>query len=353
MVYALLFLMLYAKATGYAEASFKEDRPNEARVVVVTLDGLRWQEVFGGADPVLLQAELKKAGSAGLEQFGGPDAITRRRQLMPFLWNVVARNGQLAGNRQQGSKVNITNPYALSYPGYNELFTGTPDLLIWSNNKVRNANRTIFEYLNRLNAFKGKVASFASWDAFPFILAEGRSLIKVAIGKALQGGVCPDTATFSGARKYIVQHRPRVLHLGFGGTDEAGHQHKYGDYLRQAHLADGLIGKLWQLLQQLPEYRNNTSLIITTDHGRGRSRSNWHKHGFFVPGSSETWMALLGKGFAALGESSSNEQLFNAQVAGTIGYLLQVNSFRPYTIPLVKMTADDRLKTTVENLGSL
>lgn len=336
--FALIFFLLYAKVTGYAVALLQPDTPNENRVVVVTLDGLRWQEVFGGADPVLLQAELVKKENADLRQFVATDAESRRQQLMPFLWNIVAQEGQLAGNRQKGSKMNTANPYALSYPGYNELFTGTPDLLIWGNDKVHNSNRTIFEYLNGISAFKGKVASFASWDAFPFILAENRSRIKVAIGKALQNGVRADTATFGAARDYIVKHRPKVLHIGFGGTDEAAHSKEYNNYLRQAHLADGLIANLWQLLQQLPEYRNNTSLIITTDHGRGRSRSSWHEHGFFVPGSSETWMAMLGKGFAALGESSRNEQLYNAQVAGTIGFLVQVNSFRPYTIPLDKIS---------------
>ncbi|WP_162303843.1 alkaline phosphatase family protein [Paracnuella aquatica] len=342
--YVLLFFLLYAKATGHAEASYKEDRPNEARVVVVTLDGMRWQEVFAGADPVLLHQAMQDK-KVDLQDFAGSTAAERRQRLMPFLWSEVAQNGQLVGNRSRHSKMNVANPYALSYAGYNELFTGRTDLRIWSNEKKQNVNRTIFEHLNKLQDFRGKVASVASWDAFPFILAQTRSKIKVAINKALDwtGDVCPDTATFAAAVKYLVQNRPRVLHIGLGGTDEAGHQKDYAGYLQQAHLADGLIGKLWQLLQGLPEYRNNTSLIITTDHGRGRSRSTWFKHGFFVPGSSETWMAMLGTGIRPGGESGHDEQLYSAQIAGTIGYLLRVNSFRPYTIPLHKMTADDRL----------
>jgi arylsulfatase A-like enzyme len=244
------------------------------------------------------------------------------------------------GNRNQGSKIDVTNPYALSYAGYNELFTGRPDHLIWSNRKRKNTNKTIFEHLNRMARFQGKVASIASWDAFPFIFNTDRSQLKVHTGNAYrhEGGVRPDTATFAEARAYLLQHRPRVLHLGLGGTDEAAHRKEYGNYLRQAHLADRIIAHLWQLVQSLPEYRDNTSLIVTTDHGRGNSRHNWHRHGAFVNGSSQTWLALLGKGVRTGGESRQKEQLFSSQIAGTIGSLLQVNSFRSYTIPATMLT---------------
>ena len=70
-------------------------------IVFVMTDGLRWQEVFAGSDPSLLE----KGQSA-----------TGRETLMPFLWGVVAKQGQIFGNRKAGSAAYVTNRFYFSYP---------------------------------------------------------------------------------------------------------------------------------------------------------------------------------------------------------------------------------------------
>src|SRR6476469_6053172 len=111
-----------------------------------------------------------------------------------------------------------------------------------------------------------------------------------------------DWATFFAAQHYIENHYPKMVFIGLGGTGEYAKQKKYGKYLQQATQADSIIRELWNLVQSIPFYKDHTTFIITTDHGRGSSERNWYKHGFLTDGSSQTWMAMLGAGIAPHGE---------------------------------------------------
>src|SRR5574337_1300075 len=149
-------------------------------LVVVTLDGFRWQEVFTGADEVLINNKTYSHDTADLKgKFWAPTAEERRMKLLPFIWSTVATEGQLHGNRNFGSKANVLNPYQFSYPGYNEIFTGYPDTAVNSNDKIWNKNENVLEFINQQKEYKGRVAAFATWDCFPYILNAQRSGIYV------------------------------------------------------------------------------------------------------------------------------------------------------------------------------
>src|SRR5215510_8078025 len=115
-------------------------------IVVITLDGFRWQEVFGGADDSLINNTTFTKDTADLKKkYWASTSVERRKKLLPFFWSTIATQGQLHGNRQLGSKVNVKNRYWFSYPGYNEIFTGYPDTAVNSNDKNFNKNTTILE----------------------------------------------------------------------------------------------------------------------------------------------------------------------------------------------------------------
>src|SRR5258708_2188069 len=115
-IFFLLFL-------GTAKQGFTQAKTEN--VVVVTLDGMRWQEVFGGADSALLKNKNFTRDSAGTSgKFWNDDVLVRRKNLFPFFWSTVVEKGQLYGNRLYSNKVNNANKYKFSYPGYNEIFTG-------------------------------------------------------------------------------------------------------------------------------------------------------------------------------------------------------------------------------------
>ena len=78
---------------------------------------------------------------------------------------------------------------------------------------------------------------------------------------------------------------------------------------------------LWRRLQSIPQYANKTSLLITTDHGRGEGRTAWKSHGVVVPGSHLIWAAALGPDTPALGVrkgTAANQ----AQIAATLAKML-------------------------------
>ena len=317
-----------------------------ANLFIITIDGFRWQEIFTGADASLINDTSCTPDTATMKMLYWANSEEERRQkLMPFFWNILAKKGQLYGNRRFDNKVNTANIYTFSYPGYNEIFTGNTDLMISSNKKKLNKNINVLEYLNTKKQFRGKVVAFTSWNVFPYILNEERSgmlinsgyenmesesvsdrqvLINKVQSEAIynKGGTRQDQLTFLTAKEYIQQHRPKIMFLGLGETDEYAHSGRYDLYLEQANKVDRMLAELWHWVQTTPGYKDNTTFLITTDHGRGRLDKNWASHSTFIRGSSQTWLAMIGPTIESLGEVKQNMQLYQAQIAQTIAELM-------------------------------
>lgn len=312
-------------------------------VFIITTDGLRWQEVFDGADDDILQNnQFVKDTLLTNEMYGGISKEEKRKKLMPFFWSTLARQGQLHGNRVYDNKVDVSNFYKISYPGYNEILTGYADPLIMKNKPVANKNSNLLEYLNTREPYKDAVAVFSSWDVFPYILNEERSNIPVNSGyenmqeksagfdiiNKVQDNVNEKTGTrydqltFLNAKEYLQKYHPKIMMLGLGETDEFGHQKKYDMYLQQANNVDKMIAELWYYVQTDSFYKNNTLFIITTDHGRGSHPTKWYSHSTLKKGASETWLAMIGPGIKPLGEIKTNSQIYQKQLAATIAQLI-------------------------------
>jgi len=315
-------------------------------VIFVMTDGVRWQEVFGGADAALLDKENGGVEDAEAlrREFWRDSAQERRAALMPFLWTTIAKNGQIYGNRDLGAEVYVTNGMNFSYPGYNETLSGFVDPRIDSNDKKLNQNVTVLEWLHAKPAYTGKIAAFAAWDAFPFILNAGRSGIPVNAGydPLVTPVMTPriellnklkqetrmwdaepfDAVTFHTALEYYNQHRPRVLFLSLGETDEWAHLGKYDLYLRAAHRVDQYVKELWEAVQSTSELRGSTTLILAVDHGRGLAPVEWRSHGEKYPDTKYIWMAFLGPDTPPLGERSKIPAVTQSQMAATIAALL-------------------------------
>jgi Type I phosphodiesterase / nucleotide pyrophosphatase len=315
-------------------------------VIIVTLDGFRWQEIFGGADDSLINNPGFSFDTAGLKKkFWAKTAEERRKKLLPFFWSTIATQGQLHGNRNFNSKVNVKNRYWFSYPGYNEIFTGYPDTAVNSNDKNFNKNTTVLEFLNNQPNLTGKLAAFTSWDCFDAILNEPRSKLLVSSGidkvklntpefallndmqqetfQPLGDDVRPDYLTYFMAKEYLRQYKPRVLYIAFDETDDYAHGGRYDYYLNTAHIEDKWIGDLWNTVQQMPEYKDKTTLLILCDHGRGdKIKKQWISHGADIKGSDQIWLAALGAGIDPKGEIKEEEQIYQAQLAQTIARLL-------------------------------
>jgi hypothetical protein len=73
-------------------------------IVLITTDGLRWREVFTGADKSVIDDPKQGSWLSGEDmrkQFWRDDVDERRKVLFPFLWGTVAKQGQLFGNQNK------------------------------------------------------------------------------------------------------------------------------------------------------------------------------------------------------------------------------------------------------------
>lgn len=345
-----IILLITALAVSLAGDTHSAQAQGRTRnVVLIVTDGLRWQEVFSGAERALVSRNPGGVGDTTklLRDFWRESPEERRRALLPFVWDSVAAKGVIYGNRLRGSEARITNTMKFSYPGYNELFTGAFDPRIDSNDYPPNPNETVFEWLATRPRLRGKVAGFATWDAFRRILNRDRAGIPVHDGwdppfaaartptprmriidelyrtsVKLWDNNAFDAPMHLATKEFIRANRPRVLFVGYGETDEWAHSGRYDMVLRSAHQVDAFIADLWATMQAMPEYRGTTTFIITTDHGRGSGPEKWRDHGKDVDGAEDIWIAVLGPDTPALGERAQAGPVTQSQVAATIAALL-------------------------------
>lgn len=335
-------------------AALAQERKTQ-NLIIITIDGLRWQEVFRGADKELINN--KRFVENGMDElkkeFWVDSAPERRSKLMPFLWEYIARNGQLYGNRDLGNRVNVKNPYWFSYPGYNEIFTGYPDIDVRSNKQGPNKNENVLEHFQKQEGLQGRVAAFTNWFKFDDILNEKRSRFPVNSGiKPVESNLNGqpltakqkeqnewvrkiiqerkekqlslsrnDAMTYSMAKEFLEINRPRVLYIAFGGTDGTAHRGNYAGYLRAAQKIDGYVRDLWEYLQSQDQYRNKTTVFMTVDHGRGEG-DKWTSHNSRIANSDQIWLAVIGPDTPAIGEINTAGQLYQNQYAQTLASFL-------------------------------
>ncbi len=337
------FFILSLLATGSLQAQKIEN------IIIITTDGLRWQDLFKGMDPALANnPKFNQDDSSYLyTAYWAATEAERRKKLMPFFWSTVQEKGQIYGNRDLGNKINNANPYRFSYPGYSEMMTGYADTAINSNDFPPNPHVTVLEFLNQQQKLKGSVAAFGAWYAFDRILNEDRSGIPVVNAFQPTGGSnptaneklinamrkdsqrpwgeeeCFDVFTHYAALEHLKIKKPKVLYIAYGETDEWAHSGKYRFYLDAAKQVDTWIKQIWDFVQSHPQYKNKTAIVITTDHGRGdTNKEEWTSHGSGIKGADEIWLAVMGPEIINLGEVKSSMQLYQDQLAQTIAHLM-------------------------------
>lgn len=350
----LLTLIVYVMA-------FCTQATEERNLVLVTVDGLRWQEIFQGKQQTLIENEkLTPHKNALIDNLALLPAEEAKSSLMPFLWGTVARKGTIIGDRTILSNMSVANQWYFSYPGYSEIFTGVTNPKLNSNAKVDNPEISFLEWLSHERGYKD-IAAFGSWDVFPYILNTKRSKLYVNAGftpatlskhseqiKLLNDlqqeipspwhNVRLDAFTHRFAVDYLKKNKPRVLAISYGETDDFAHDGKYDEYLKAAHRTDKFIDDLWQTLQSIEQYKNNTNLIIVSDHGRGSNTEDWQYHASAnavksnmkrlskfeqgIVGSEHIWMAALGPDIRTQGIMQTGAELYQKQIAATALTLL-------------------------------
>jgi hypothetical protein len=330
-------------ASGAAAAA---DAASERKVILVTLDGVRMQEIFGGMDAVIANAPEADSGiyegDVTKARYWRDTPEARREALMPFFWKTLAPAGLVLGNQAKGSKVTVRNDQWFSYPGYSEILTGEPQPDVKSNDFVRYPHRTVLEYVHdKLALGYGDVVQIGSWDGFKYAAAQkdGAFLMNGARDPFPPAYSTPeidylvdlrkdvmqlweessnDVLCFRIATAYLKKYQPRVMWLGFGQSDDWAHARRYDLVLDYLHLVDRELSELWQTLQSMDAYRGKTTLIVVPDHGRGRTPADWAEHDAGIQGSQDIWVAIIGPDTPARGEATNVADVTQSDVAATL-----------------------------------
>jgi hypothetical protein len=265
---------------------------------------------------------------------------------MPFFWTELVPNGVLLGNESIGGGVRVTNKELFSAPGYIEILTGEPHHDVVSNDVVRYPYPSFMEYAKEgLGLGYTDVATIGSWTGFAtlsssrpdlFFTNTGFEEVKREIATdrmrwlgEIQHDIISlwpegrsDAVTYGMSVECLKEFKPRVLYIAFGETDDWAHQRRYDRYLDTIHVFDRYLKRLWALLQSMDEYRDNTTVIITTDHGRPHDPRAWVEHGAGMPGSEAIWIAITGPGVPHRGEVAPSNAVTQSDVAATALKLL-------------------------------
>lgn len=350
----VVFTMLLASAATSTQAP---DPPVD-NVILITFDGARTEEMFGGMQMDILQSTLRQGqkaeDTASYKRFWAETPQARRERLMPFFWTtLMAERGSIAGNQARGSAVQLTNTHRFSYPGYSEILLGEAhDAVINSNDPKRNPYTTVLEAMREhLRVGPERVATVASWANFNAIVEHTEGATSVNAGQEsfaagpnhqllndLQmdtsipwGDMRHDAFTFRVALAQLASTRPRAFYLALGETDDWAHDGRYDRVLEAYARTDSYLAQLWSWLESQPDYRGRTHVLITTDHGRGKTASDWRDHGAKIEGAQNVWIALVSPAMRQRGEWTGHTPLTTSQVAATLAKWvgLDWNRLRP------------------------
>jgi hypothetical protein len=315
-----------------------DDERGEGSVVLVVLDGVRGQEVFGGADRDL-------ARSRG----GNPMAWANPRDLTPNLQRMLDVDAVAIGAPGHGPEMDASGPRFISLPGYLEIFAGRPDPGCEGNECVRPPARTICDDV-RDSTGADDVAVVTSWpniaravssDPSRYVVTAGRRLL--ARGERLRsdgatqrliergararawpgnGDYRPDAFTAKLALRVLETERPRLLFVGLGDADEYAHRGDYHGYLEAVHASDAFLGELQSTLARMGARGRHTTILVTTDHGRAYG---FVDHGARYPESARVWLVAAGADVRGHGLLAASRRHTLSDIAPTVRALLGIS----------------------------
>jgi hypothetical protein len=312
------------------------DERTTPSVVLVVLDGVRAQEVFGGADRDL-------ARSLRLN----PLTWANPRDLTPNLQSWLESDAIALGVPGHGPEMVASGPRFISLPGYLEIFAGKPDPLCEGNECVRPIAHTVVDDV-RESTGPDDVAVITSWPNIARAASSDTSNIAVTAGRKLtsradrlraagitamverashvkawpgENDYRPDAYTSRIALKYLETNKPRFLFVGLGDADEYAHRGDYHGYLEAVHASDAFLGDLQATLARMGARGRHTTVLVTADHGRAYSFTD---HGARYPESSHVWLVAAGADIHGHGVTAASARHTLSDIAPTVRALLGI-----------------------------
>lgn len=303
---------------------------NDGRVILITLDGVRAEDVFDGASRTL------RPGTR-------VDGLTRPEAVMPRLYRLAATRGVALGRERLGcGAVRTASGANVSLPGYLEIFSGRTTACR-DNGCPPTERATVLDEAADAGL---TAASIGSWNVLDHAVSNGRSSAFVEVGTHRWPGprpfadarferlvtagehtdphpgvgwYRPDALTMPIALQFYKDTQPAVFHVGLGDADEWGHRDDYSAYLGAIAKSDAFIGQLADTLDGMGEVGARTTVIVTTDHGRN---ADFRHHEAKSSAAARTFVIAFGGRVPVQGVTCPAHETTLADIAPTIRALV-------------------------------
>jgi len=261
-------------------------------VVIVVIDGARYSETFGDTSHkyVPKMYELSQQGAIVSTFYNNGYTYTSRA--VPALWT---------GSWTQVEKV--------TYNGKETQCTVDPTIFEYYR-KQKNAPADDCIYTLKyvpslwLQSFNPEYGE----DYWPMTISAGEG----------------DKDVLDTTKKLIDKYHPRLLWVYFADVDHAGHSGDWDYYTSTIKTADSCVYELWQYIQNDPQYKDNTYMFVTNDHGRHDDQhGGFQNHGCSCDGCRHIMYLAMGPHIKK--DYVSNVYHTTEDVAVTAAYLLGVN----------------------------
>jgi hypothetical protein len=288
-----LCVLLAAIGVVWADRSAAQTPYKTRNVIIVSMDGVRYSETFGDPKRELIPnvAKLEREGALFSQCFNTGVTITRQGHstIATGTWQDVP----LGGPRQ-------TMPAVGEY-ARNELGWGPQDCWV---------------------IFGKGMYSYAHFSSFPTYGEKFAPAFVIAIG---ENTIEDDKKVLAKVLEVMESDRPRLMFINFGVTDHTAHSNNWELYTEAIRNCDLMVGKLWEKVQSSPGYKDATTLVFTTDHGRHNDKPDQLKggfasHGDSCPGCQQIFLLIVGPD-ARCG-TVVDRRVLQIDIAPTVGELL-------------------------------
>jgi hypothetical protein len=265
--------------------SFSQSR----NVVIVIIDGARYTETFGDATHTYIPKMAAMAEEGALISEFYNDGFTYTSKAVPALWC--------------GTWSGVQNIY---YNGSNTQYTIDPSIFeYFRKQKNKPATQSIYELTSVSSLWLQSFHSDYGSDYWPYTVSQGSTDEEVVIQAKIDMSV----------------YRPQLLWVYLPNVDHEGHSGIWDNYIGAIKTADSLVYDLWTSIQGDSFYKDNTTLLVTNDHGR--HTTDFSGHGCDCEGCRHIMFLAIGpdvkKNFV------SNTQRVLPDFAVTASFLLDVN----------------------------
>jgi len=254
---------------------------------------------------------------------------------MPFIWNMLKPQGTAYMEMYNIVCTNTTPAHSSMLTGNWIVSPQTQYLGLGETHQARAWAPSIFEYARKAHpefdpdttwCIVGKIyLKDSNWSVHPAYGREyGAKLIITP--ERLEVTANPDSLTVDAAIEVMDMYHPTILFVNLRGVDEAGHNGRstgFDYYTRAIKMADRAVERLWNEINDDERYRNNTTFIVTTDHGRhdveAPNNRGFQMHGGICHGCQHVMFLAVGP------DTPMNQEIarmvYQIDIAPTIGQL--------------------------------